>query len=396
MKNVIKYNYWIVIILSILTFTSCQKDLITDNTANCTANISGINQNHPKKVVFQNLMDSYVKKGLVGINFLYQDKEGLWVGSSGMADIEKGIPMASCHVSKIASITKSFEAVLTMKLVEEGQLSLDKKISEYLPDVIISKVANADKVTLKNLLNHSSGIYDVIDDNAFYLDVVNNPTKTRHGEEILQFAYGRKAAFAFDGMTVGYSNTNTLLVSMIIDRLTGKHHEQLIREKIFRPLNMWNTYYIPEDKLPVNTVQGYFDLYNNGTILNMSNYNTANGYGGIYSTVEDLKIYSDALLKNKTLVSPNSWLEMTKWTAIEEGKRRFGLGLMLNWIDKGEDSAPIGHTGRDLSYTADMFYFPKSDATIIFFVNYGTDAKSSLKPVFLEFESLVLDEIRVK
>ncbi len=396
MKNTIKQIYGSFMLFLLLIFTACQKDLIPNETINCTNNITGINENHPKKAVFQNLMNSYVKKGLVGINFLYEDKNGLWVGSAGKADIEKGIPMAPCHVSKIASITKSFEAVLTMKLVEEGKLNLDKKISEYLPADIISKVENADKVTLRNLLNHSSGIYDVIDDNAFYLDVVNNPTKERRGEEILKFVYNRKAAFPFDGTTVGYSNTNTLLVSMIIDKITGKHHEALIKEKIFTPLNMKNSYYVPEDKLPTNTVQGYFDLYNNGTILNMSNYNTANGYGGIYSTLEDLKKYSDAFLKNKTLVSANSWTEMTKWSAIEEGKRRFGLGLMYNWIDRGESDAPIGHTGRDLSYTADMFYFPKTDVTMIFFVNYGTDAKSNLKPVFLEFESLVLDEIMGK
>jgi hypothetical protein len=84
---------------------------------------------------------------------------------------------------------------------------------------------------------------------------------------------------------------------------------------------------------------------------------------------------------------------MTKWTAEDGDNSRFGLGLIKNWIDRGEDKAPIGHTGRDLAYSADMFYFPKSGATMIFFVNYGTDAKSSLKPVFLEFESKVLDII---
>jgi D-alanyl-D-alanine carboxypeptidase len=393
MKRIFNHKYLIIIGLSLLVFSSCQKDLINDETQNCTSNISGINDNHPKKAVFQNLMNSYVKKGLPGINFLYSDADGLWVGSAGLADIAKNVAMTPCHVSKVASITKTFEAVLTMKLVEEGTLVLDKKISEYLPADMISKIENADKVTLRNLLNHSTGIYDVIDDNSFYLDVVNNPTKRRRGEDILQFVYNKTAAFPFDGSKVGYSNTNTLLVSMIIDRVTGKHHEQLVREKIFTPLGLKNTYFVPEDALPNTTAQGYFDLYNNGTIVNMSNYNTSNGYGGIYSNVEDLKIYSDALLKNKTLVSPNSWIEMTKWTNDDGDGSRFGLGLIKNWLERGEDKAPIGHTGRDLGYTADMFYFPKRDATMIFFINYGTDAKSNLKPVFLEFESKVLDEI---
>lgn len=393
MKRIFNHKYLIIIGLSLFAFSSCQKDLINDETQTCTSNISGINANHPKKTVFQNLMNSYVKKGLPGINFLYSDADGLWVGSAGLADIEKNVAMTPCHVSKVASITKTFEAVLTMKLVEEGVLVLDKKISEYLPSDMISKIENADKVTLRNLLNHSTGIYDVIDDNSFYLDVVNNPTKRRRGEDILQFVYNKTAAFPFDGSKVGYSNTNTLLVSMIIDRVTGKRHEQLIREKIFTPLGLKNTYFVPEDALPNTTAQGYFDLYNNGTIVNMSNYNTSNGYGGIYSTVEDLKIYSDALLKNKTLVSTNSWIEMTKWTNDDGDGSRFGLGLIKNWLERGEDKAPIGHTGRDLGYTADMFYFPKRDATMIFYINYGTDAKSNLKPVFLEFESKILDEI---
>jgi D-alanyl-D-alanine carboxypeptidase len=386
-------NFTYLLILWLLGAMYACKDKNLEATVACSGTIADQNANHPKKAVYQTIINKYIKQGLPGIVLLVRDVNGVFVGVGGKADIARNIPMQSCQISKIASITKTFVGVLAMKLVEDGVLNLDTKISQYLPNDIISRVRNAEKVTLRQLLNHSTGIYDIIDDNTFYLDVVNNPTKARRGEDLLQFVYDKEPDFIPDGIKVGYSNTNTLLVSMIIDRITGVHHEKLIRERIFQPLGLQNSYYFPEDRIPATTAQGYFDLYNNGTILNMSNYNTSSGYGGIYSTVNDMRVFCEALLRSKTLVSPASYAEMTQWTTDDGDNTQFGLGLFRNFINRPADEIPLGHSGRDLAYSADMYYFPTQDATMTWLVNYGGDAKSNLKPVLLAFEKEVMDEI---
>ncbi|MBK6364951.1 MAG: serine hydrolase [Saprospiraceae bacterium] len=98
------------------------------------------------------------------------------------------------------------------------------------------------------------------------------------------------------GYRCEYSKTNYWLLAMILDKVTGKTTVLLYREKILNPLKLENSYYFWHDPVPPNTAQGYFDFYNNGTIVNITNYNTGsgNGYGGMYITVYDLQTFIEA------------------------------------------------------------------------------------------------------
>ena len=284
---------------------------------------------------------------------------------------------------------------LVMMLVEEGALSLNDKISTYIDSDIIGKIENAEKCTLRQLLNHTSGIYDVISDQGFYLELLDHPDKEWTQEELLEYVYNKLAAFEA-GKDNGYSNTNFTLVSMVVEEATGKDHAALLREKIIQPLDLHNTYYYYHDDLPEYTAQGYFDLYNNGDIMNMTNYNTGsgNGYGGIYSTVYDLKIFAEALLKEKTLLDSASLETMLTWTKEnKEEHRRFGLGIFKDFLERPEGQYGWGHRGRDLAYSSDLFYFPNINTTMAYLVNYGTNGESSLKPVFFEFRDQVADAL---
>ena len=372
-------------LLCISTFlcSGCNPEYI-EATQTCTKNVSGDPGLHPKAEAFQNLLDNYVKNGLPGLILLVRDKQGYWVGSAGKADISRNVSMTPCHISKAASITKMFVAVATLQLVEEGVLQLDEKITQWLPSTITDKIENANAVTLRQLLNHTTGIYDVIDDNNFYLSVLNDPTKKRSLEELAEFAYHKPAEFA-PGDRASYSNTNTLLVSMIIEKVTGKAHDQVIRERIINPLELKNTHYISYEKLPPNTVQGYFDLYNDNTIVNVSNYYTASGYGGLYSDVFDLQVFIEALFREQTLLSSSSMEQMLKFTPVVENGRQLGTGVMKDFLFLQEDQYAFGHRGRDLAYTADLFWFPNQDITVAMLLNYGTDSESALRPVFNNF-----------
>jgi D-alanyl-D-alanine carboxypeptidase len=239
-------------------------------------------------------------------------------------------------------------------------------------------------------MKHETGVPDVIEENSFYLAVLNNPNKKWQPEEILEFIYDKPAIFAPSDTAI-YSNTNTTILSMAIEAATGKKTPDLMKQYVLTPLNMNNTFYQPHDNLPSYAAQGYFDLYNNNTIVNVSNLlsGSGNGYGGIYSNVFDLYKFIDALLLKKTVISSKSLSIMQTYGKTDD-PNQYGYGIMKKFISRGIN-AGIGHSGRDLGYSANVFYFPNKNVTHVFFVNYGTDADSNLKDVFIQFQNELLD-----
>jgi D-alanyl-D-alanine carboxypeptidase len=266
-----------------------------------------------------------------------------------------------------------------------GYNAIHTKISHWLPEKVINKLPNGSIITLGQCMNHETGIPDVIEQDAFYLAVLNDPNKIWQPEVLLSFIYNKAPLFAPSDTAI-YSNTNTILIKMVIDAATGKSHADLLKQYILQPLHLDHTYYQPYDKLPNSTAQGYFDLYNNNTIVNVSNLVTGsgNGYGGLYSNVFDLFTFIKALLIQKTFLKPGSLARMQVYGK-QDDTNLYGYGLQKTFLDHGADYG-VGHKGRDLGYTANLFYFPNKGVTHIFFINYGTDAESNLKPVFRDFQ----------
>lgn len=384
-----KILFSLIIIFSAFTI-SCRKAQIGLTTTvgepvpwNDTSSI------HPKNAAFRALIEKYKAKGFPGISLLVNDSKGTWVGAAGKADISNNINFVPGTVSKAASITKLFIGALVFKLMEDSSNTgisykdLNKKISDWLPSSIMDKIANGKTVTLGQCMKHETGIPDLIDEDKFYLAVLNNPNKKWTQTELLEFIYNKPALFS-PGDTAVYSNTNTILITMVLEKQTGRTHADLLKKYIIDPLGLMHTYYQPHDLLPPSVAQGYFDLYNNHTIVNVSNLVTGsgNGYGGIYSNLFDLFKFEEALLVQKTLLKPSSMAIMETYGKPDD-TNFYGYGIQksyINGIDYG-----IGHKGRDLGYTANLFYFPNKGVTHIFFVNYGTDADSDLKQTFREF-----------
>jgi len=155
-----------------LVLTNCQDDTIKPSSiCEYDATLEPLvdsSASHPRANDYQNIVDKYVSLGLPGIVLMIEDTNGIWIGYGGKADIENNIDMLPCTVSKVASITKFFMGALTMILYEEGKINLDDPISKYIDDKIIRKIENADVTTIRQLLNHSSGIYDHVTDQGFY------------------------------------------------------------------------------------------------------------------------------------------------------------------------------------------------------------------------------------
>lgn len=374
-----------------IIFFSCKKSQVQPTTLSAIqVPWSDTSSVHPKSAFFSALLKKYHDKGLPGISLLVHDASGTWVGAIGKADIEKNIPFTVGQVSKVASITKLFIGALVFKLMEDsvntglGYNALYTKINNWLPATITDKLPNGNKITLGDCMKHETGVPDVIEQDAFYLAVLNDPNKIWKPEELLEFIYNKSPEFNPRDTAV-YSNTNFVLVIMVIEAATHRNHSDLLKEYILNPLQLANTYYQPHDILPNTVAQGYFDLYNNNTIVNVSNLVTGsgNGYGGMYSNVFDLFTFEKALFIQQTLLSQKS-LAIMQTYGKKDDTNFYGYGLQKSYLQPNGEYG-IGHKGRDLGYSANLFYFPKNGVTNIFFVNYGTDAESGLKDVFRSF-----------
>lgn len=286
-------------------------------------------------------------------------------------------------------------ATATFLLIEDGLFQLDDPINKYLTDKQLKGIKNAEFATIRSCLAHTTGIADIIKDQSFYLSVLNQPDKFWKEEELLDFVRGDDAVFEH-GDSVKYSNTNTLLVAMVIEAVTGKDHSEIIREQILKPYSMNHTYYYWREIPPAASVaQGYFDLYNNGTMVNVTNYNTGsgNGYGGLYSNALDLLRFVELLFREKSVLSPNSLNSMLTFGKPEKGKTDCWVLGVCKVLLKGIHYNLDGDIVVVILVILQMFLFSESRHDLKFLVNYGTDAESRLQSIFFEFRTSIVDEM---
>ncbi|MGZ8537328.1 MAG: serine hydrolase domain-containing protein [Flavisolibacter sp.] len=373
---------------------SCSKSPHIRATDKTPSNIPWMDSSsrHPKAAQFQRLLQKYNQAGLPGISLLVRDKAGTWCGSIGKADLENNVNFTVGQISKIASVSKFIIGTMIFRMMEDsirsglGYNALNKPISTWLPSTLTNRIANGNISTLGQLMNHETGIPDLIEESDFYLQALNNPNKIWSSEELVSFIFNKSALFQ-PGDTAIYSNTNIILITMIAEKASGQKHGKLVRDYIFDPLGMKQTYYFPHEKLPGNVSQGYYDLYNNNSIVNVSNIVT----GGMFSTIFDLYKFLDAVVIAKYFLTPKSWQIMTTWGSKADPPNIYGYGIMKKFIERPEQERGWGHSGRDLGYTANLFYFPYKDVAHIFLINYGSDGGSKLREVFYQFQDELID-----
>src|SRR5437764_8034776 len=160
----------------------------------------------------------------------------IYKNGSGLANMEWNMPNASDTKFRLGSVTKQFTATLILQLVEQGKIKLDGKLIDYLPDY---RPDTGARVTIHNLLSHTSGIPSYTSLPGFFQDVSRNPFKV--DDFIKKYASGD---LEFEpGVRFVYSNSGYFLLGAIIEKVTGKPYEQALRENIFDPLGMKNTGY---------------------------------------------------------------------------------------------------------------------------------------------------------
>lgn len=369
----------------ILACQACQERAIPATKAACENTTSfAINATHPKADLLQSKLDEYVALGLPGASILYADSSGIWMGTSGMADLENNIKMESCHINKLGSVTKMMVGSLLWLMIQDGLLAIDDPISMHIPEVA-ERIPNGSEITVKMLVNHSSGIADIARDVGFNLAVVNDFARSWTSEEIIEFIEDNEPT-NLPGQAVHYSNTNTMLTSLILEAVGGRPHADLLQERIFDPLGMTETIYFDFSGSfsSEHLAQGYLDFNNDGgSIQNITDLNpgNGNGYTGVYSTVADMYVFMKALMVDQSIITPENLDQLQASLLLAESgsfySSSFGIhSEYINSLEEGVEA--FGHSGGDIGYSANLNYFPNSGAIYAGSYNYGTNLPTAL------------------
>ncbi|WP_449373180.1 serine hydrolase domain-containing protein [Arthrobacter psychrolactophilus] len=285
--------------------------------------------------------------------------EGTWSKAYGLADPDAKTPMATDVFQRVGSVTKTFTGTLVQQLAQEGLVKLEEPISTYVPGV-----PNGEAITVRMLLNMTSGIASYTLDENFADQLFTDPTKTWTPDQLLATGLALPPLFA-PGAEFNYSNTNFILLGKVVEKVTGKALEQVLDTQILTPLKLTGTS-MPggSDPFPAPHAQG-FTLQ--GTAddvfipVNTTGWNPTWAWtaGQMVSTMDDLLVYGRALGTGQGLL--NSEAQIARLSSFPEGG---GYGLALGCIDGW-----VGHTGELPGYNTSVFYETGSDTTVVVLVN---------------------------
>ena len=234
----------------------------------------------------QEQVDQTLGYGFDGV-IVYVDEAGkppAFYGA-GYHNTENKIPVNPKALFKIASISKLYDAVAITKLVHDNRLSLDKTLADYFPE-LVGQIENAEKITVRMMVQHRSGIPNFTDTPNFW----NEPPKS--SEDALALILGKPADFAPDA-DYAYSNTNYLLLSMLVEKVTGKPNFQFIKENILVPLKLYNTYGSMDEIDMADLMSGYY--------IGVDKDIKTTDYSSMIASAEDVGIFLRALNDGRLL-----------------------------------------------------------------------------------------------
>lgn len=302
----------------------------------------------------QRALDAEVAAGVPGSTVQAVDTSGVWQGTSGVGDRTTGKPRSPEDRYRVGSITKTFVATVLLQLEAEGRLSLGDTVDHWLPGVVRGHGHDGRRITLRQVLDHTSGIYDVTSDpgfakRAFTTDFLAHRYDTWTPEQLVGVAMHHKPDFA-PGTSWKYSNTNFVLAGMIIQKVTGHPYGDEIRDRIINPLQLHGTSVPGTDPhMPRPSSRAYSKLSQDPaakrvydvTELNPSLTGSA---GEMISDSADLTRFYGALLGGRLL--PKAQLDEMK-TTVPEGPdkpgKSYGLALMKVQLPCG--TTVWGHSG---------------------------------------------------
>lgn len=286
------------------------------------------------------LVSEVVEAGAPGVIVLIRDGDDVRTTAAGLAGHDSRRQLYGGERFRIGSVTKTFVAVVVLQLVAEERLDLDDTVERSLPGV----VRGGERITIRQLLGHRSGLFDYVDDPRVFAPYAHRPRHLWEPMELIELALSHPPLFS-PGQRYGYSSTNYLLLQLVVERASGRPLSAVLRERIFVPVGLASTTFEPA-LVSGAYMHGHRPPSHQGVVTGPPRDTSREaaswtwGAAAIVSTARDLDRFFVALLGG-SLLPPRLLREME--TAARAGRLRYGLGLAAFPTPCGE---AWGHTGN--------------------------------------------------
>ncbi|MGM0442763.1 MAG: serine hydrolase domain-containing protein [Fibrobacterota bacterium] len=303
--------------------------------------------------------------------------------TSGLADTGRKEKITETNYFRIGSTTKTITATAVLLLYQEGLISLDSTVSSFFPDLLPEA---GDNITIRMLLNHSSGLHDYINapykESTFDTELIATPQRTWPPRELVRIAQNKGLAHT-PGESFLYANTNYVILGMLIEKISGMSYEKYISDNILSPLGMHATIAESDSFASPLLTHGYFEKNGDSILFDYTDQSASAVWaaGSLVSTPEDLLIWIEALAEGTLL---EDWVFKEQFNPIPTGYKdgTYGLGVEV----RGEKR---GHTGSVLGYQTQMYR--RKNCDIIIYTNCYFQTKANVSEQIYNAVTEILD-----
>ena len=316
----------------------------------------------------QQIAGGLVAAGAPGAVAVVRTPAGIRAAAAGFAELHPRERMRASDRFRIASVTKTFVATVVLQLEAEGRLDLGEPVERWIPGL----VPDGRSITLRELLNHTSGLFSFTDDQGFMKALIADPGRQWSPREVLSVAFSHQALFA-PGTGWSYSNTNYVLLGLVIEAATGSTPEQQLQQRIVRPLRLEATSFPAGTAIAGVFAHGYVGPHPGlpiarGTLLDVSSILNPSymwGSANIVSNAPDLTRFFAALLQGRLLHAR----QLTAMKAGSSANGVYGLGLQTTYTACG---TAVGHHGDAPGYRNVVWATPDGRRVAVVMVNIDT------------------------
>jgi D-alanyl-D-alanine carboxypeptidase len=321
----------------------------------------------------QRALDNLVAAGVPGAVLLVREGGRTIRLTSGYGNLKPRTPVRATDRFRVGSITKAFVATVVLQLVGEKKLSLTDTVERWLPGVI----PNGERITMRHLLNHTSGLFDYGGDRKWLEAAYRDPLRRWTPREIVAVATAHMPHFV-PGAGWSYSNTNYFVVGLIVEAATGRKLESELRRRIFAPLRLRATSLDTVPRIAGPHAHGYFVGPLEDVTVGSPSYVWA--AGALVSTADDVARFFRALLGGR-LLRPDL-LRAMETTVADAPGFSYGLGVQNVATPCG---VSWGHSGGSPGYSVDSYNSKNGARQVVVFVN-GTERLALGLPNFRSFD----------
>ncbi|NVN48359.1 serine hydrolase domain-containing protein [Mycolicibacterium hippocampi] len=285
--------------------------------------------------------------------------EGDYVRAFGVADKKTRAPMKADLYSRIGSQTKTFTVTAALILADEGKIGLDDRIGEY-----VTGVPRGGEITVRQLARMQSGLANYSASPAFQQALFDDPQRSFTPQDLLGFAFAEPATFA-PGEGFEYSNTNTVLLGLLVERVTGQALAEYIKGHILGPLGMSQTHFPADSYFPEAHAEGYTTQTADGGETTATDWNPSWAWaaGAMISTLHDMRVWAPALATG-TLLTPQMQAQRLETVAAPGLPPQDGYGMGLFTL-----GGWIGHNGSLPGYQTVSVYLPENRTALVILIN---------------------------